>query len=106
MAVVLTQEQLAYLAQSAQWKFDVSFKSERGADDAVVFTGDGVDDLNRLISRLESMTTTSGVSRVKMILDTGKLYSNYVTVTVDDVYALRQTFIETWGTVDKPEYWS
>lgn len=104
MAAVLTIEQLAYLAQSAQWKFDVSFKNERGTDDAVVFTGDGVDDLTQLINRLESMTATNGYSRVKVLCDTGKLFSNYVVVTVDDVYALRQTYIETWGTVNKPDY--
>jgi len=104
MAVVLTIEQLTYLAQSAQWKFDVSFKNERGADDAVVFTGDGVDDLTALINRLEGMTATNGYSRVKMLCDTGKLFSNYVITTVDDVYALRQKYIETWGTVNKPDY--
>lgn len=104
MAVALTIEQLAYLAGVASWKFDVSFKNERGADDAVVFTGDGVDDLTALINRLEGMTTTNGYSRVKVICDTGKLFSNYVPVTVDDVYALRQKYIETWGTVNKPDY--
>lgn len=104
MAVVLTIDQLTYLAQSAQWKFDVSFKNERGADDAVIYTGDGVDDLNQLINRLEGMTTSNGYSRVKMLCDTGKLFSNYVITTVEDVYALRQRYIEIWGTVDKPTY--
>jgi len=104
MATVLTTEQLAYLAQSAQWKFDVSFKNERGADDAVVFTGDGVDDLTQLITRLEGMTVSNGFSRVKVLCDTGKLFSNYVIVTTEDVIALRQRFIETWGTVSKPSY--
>jgi hypothetical protein len=104
MATVLTTEQLAYLAQSAQWKFDVSFKNERGADDAVVFTGDGVDDLTQLITRLEGMTVSNGFSRVKVLCDTGKLFSNWVIVTVSDVYALREKYIDIWGTVSKPGY--
>lgn len=105
MAVVLTDDQLESLARKAEWKFDVSFKNERGADDAVVYTGDGVDDLTKLISRLESMTTSGGTPRYKILCDTGGLFSNYVIVTVDDVYALRAKFIEIWGTVAKPPYW-
>lgn len=82
----------------------MSFKNERGADDAVVFTGDGVDDLDSLINRLNGMTATNGASRVKVLCDTGRTFSNYVLVTIDDVVALRQTYIEFWGTVNKPDY--
>lgn len=105
MPVVLTDIQLERLARTAEWKFDVSFKNERGADDAVVYTGDGVDDLTKLIDRLESMTTSGGAARYKILCDTGDLFSNYVIVTVDDVHALRAKFIEIWGTVSKPPYW-
>lgn len=106
MAVVLTDDQLDKLARSAEWKFDVSFKNERGADDAVVFTGDGVDDLTKLIARLEAMATTGGTPRYKILCDTGALFSNYVIVTKDDVCALRAKFIEIWGTESKPPYWN
>lgn len=101
MAVVLTSAQLNYLAKTASWKFDVAIKDARNANDSVVYTGDGVDDLNGLISRLENM---NGNTNYKVSVDVGSLFSNYVLVTLDDIYALRQTYISVFGTVTKPGY--
>jgi hypothetical protein len=84
------------MAKAACWKFDVDFKDLR---DSVVFEGSGVSDLNRLIATLEG----PAVLRPKVLCDVGKLFSSYVIVSVDDVYALRQRYIEVYGTVDKPQ---
>lgn len=105
MAVVLTAQQLDYLARSAAWKFDVSHKDARNAQDSVIHTGDGMDDLTRLIDFLESKTLPNGSTMYRIQCDTGGTFSNWITVTIDDVYALRQRFIEIWGSVAKPPYW-
>jgi len=101
VAVVLTDQQLTYLAKTASWKFDVAIKDARNFNDSVVYTGDGVDDLNGLIDRLESM---NGVTRFVVSVDVGSLFSNYVLVTLDDIYALRAKYISIFGTVTKPGY--
>lgn len=84
------------MAKAASWKFDVDFKDLR---DTVTYTGDGVDDLDHLIGRLEGPF----FQQPKIYCDVGKLFSSYVLVTVDDVRALRQRYIEVNGTVDKPQ---
>lgn len=105
MAVVLTAAQLDYMARSASWKFDVSVKDARNAYDSVVYTGDGMDDLTKLIDYLENLTLANGARQFKMQCDVGATFSNWVNVTIDDVYALRARFIEIWGSVAKPPYW-
>jgi hypothetical protein len=99
MAVVLTTEQLDFLAKTASWKFDVDFKDLR---DSVTYTGDGVDDLDMLINRL----TGPLYMQPKILCDVGKLFSSWIIVTVDDIYALRGRYIEIHGTASKPpEYY-
>lgn len=105
MAVVLTAQQLDYLARSASWKFDVSFRDSRNAFDSVIHTGDGMDDLTKLIDYLENLVLPNGSVPYRIQCDTGTTFSNWITVSVDDVYALRQRFIEIWGSVAKPPYW-
>ena len=95
MAAVLTEEQLDWLAKTASWKFDVDFKDLR---DSVTYAGDGVDDLTALINRLEGPL----VRQPRVLCDVGKLFSSWIIVTVDDVHALRQRYIEINGTVGKP----
>lgn len=96
MSVVLTNAQLDYLARRADWKFEFGTRDARNAIDSAVYTGDGVDDLDRLIARV------TGVLGSVLIVDVGSSFSDYLRITVDDVYALRQRFIEVWGTVSKP----
>lgn len=105
MSVSLTDEQIDYLARSASWKFDVSFRDGRNAVDSTVYTGDGMDDLSKLISVLEDSTLPNGSREFRMMCDVGSLFSNWVTATVDDVYALRSRYIAVWGSTDKPPYW-
>ena len=99
MAVVLTTEQIDWLAKTASWKFDVDFQDLR---DSTTFTGDGVDDLDALINRL----TGPLYRQPKVLCDVGKLFSSWTIVSVDDVYALRERYIEIHGTASKPpEYY-
>lgn len=95
MAVVLTTEQIDWLAKTASWKFDVDFKDLR---DSVTFFGDGVDDLDSLLNKLNGPL----VRQPRIICDVGRLFSSWVQVTVDDIYALRARYIEIYGTVAKP----
>lgn len=95
--VVLTDAQLDFLARAASWKFDVDFKVTHG--DSAVFTGDGVDDLDSLISRIQS--TVPLAPRIQV--DVGKLFSQYVFVGVEDIIALKSRYIEIYGTVSKPQ---
>ena len=82
---------------SASWKFDVDFRDGR---DPVIFTGDGAEDIASLLNAILSS------SRVPRILaDVGALFSNYIIVTIDDVYALQSRYLSYWGTVNKPPYW-
>jgi len=100
--VGLTQEQIDYLAQRAYWKFDVheNYRNGRGFD-PVAIVGDGVDDLDQLISRLQFY----GTANTKIMADVGSLFSVYIESSLDDVYALKAAYINTWGTVSKPDYW-
>ena len=101
MAVKLTDAQLTLLAKQASWKFDLGIKDARNFNDSVVYTGDGVDDLDGLISRLQSL---NGNTAYRLQVDIGSLFSSYVTVSLDDVVALRSKYISIFGTVNKPPY--
>lgn len=101
MAVKLTDAQLALLAKQAAWKFDLGIKDARNFNDSVVYTGDGVDDLDKLINRLQGL---NGTTAYQLQVDIGSLFSNYVRVTLDDVVALRLKYISIFGTVSRPGY--
>jgi hypothetical protein len=106
MSVVLTDAQIDFLVKCAAWKFDVAIKDARNASDSSVYAGDGVDDLDRLINLLEGNTLPNGATQMRVTCDVGRTFSQYITVTVDDVYALRARYIQFWGTVNKPPYWN
>jgi hypothetical protein len=96
MAVVLKPAQIDFLARAASWKFDIDFKDHIG--DPVTYFGDGVDDLDALIIRLSG----TFVIPPRVLCDVGKLFSQYIAVGVPDIEALRDRYIEIWGTVAKP----
>ena len=100
MAVVLTQNQLQFLASTYAWKFDLGIRDARNYNDSVVYTGEGVEDLDSLIARLEGLNSVP--TSYILSVDVGSLFSDYVKVTLDDVYALKQTYISTFGNVNRP----
>jgi hypothetical protein len=93
MAVVLTDAQLDFLARTISWKFDCDL---RDTGDSVVITGDGVDDLDRLLYLIDH------TPRIRVAADVGAQFSQYVYVSRDDVQALKDRYIAIYGTVDKP----
>lgn len=100
MAALLTDAQIDQLAKTASWKFDVDYKDYK--TDPVVFTGDGVEDLDRLIINLSG----TFVIQPRVLCDVGMTFSQWRKANVDDVIALKARYIAYYGTVNKPEvYW-
>jgi hypothetical protein len=97
--VKLTETEQRRVAQGANWYFDVYFGMNTG--DSVVFTGDGVDDLDRLIEILS--TGTFGSTARYMCDVTFGNYSNYRPFDLEDLRAIRNYFIGWYGTVAKPD---
>jgi hypothetical protein len=97
VAALLSDAQIDRLAQVASWKFDIDYKDYR--TDPVVFTGDGVDDLDKLIVQLSG----TFVIQPRVLCDVGSLFSDWRKANVDDVIALKAKYITYYGTVSKPE---
>lgn len=95
----LTAEEQRLVAHRAQWYFDCYFG--QGTDDSVVYTGDGVDDLDRLISILSN--TKPGVNaRFQCDVSPGN-YSSYKPFDIEDVVAIRGYYVGWYGEVNKPD---
>ena len=93
----LTVPEQRLVAQKANWYFDVYMGQNTG--DSVVYTGDGVDDLDRLISVIANGTQRG----FKMVCDVSPgNYSVYRPADIEDVQAIRTLFIGWYGTVSKP----
>lgn len=106
----LSPQQHAYVAQRAQWYFDVAFSprtSPMAFGDHVVFTGQGLSDLNRTISAVSNPSGPWGVS-VTCEVGTGGtvMLGNAFPVIrncdIQDIYAIKEAYIAFYGSVDKP----
>lgn len=102
----LSPEQHAYIAHRAQWYFDVATapKNTTSLLDNVVFTGDGLDDLNRTIGFLTVNPKARVICEVgsngTVLL--GNAYPKYLPCDIQDVYEIKNQFIAYYGSVDKP----
>jgi hypothetical protein len=97
----LNPEDLKLLAMKACWYFDCYFGMN--TDDSVVITGDGVDDLDSLIARLEAAIQTGSIGvHARFLCDLGSFTSDWRPFDLEDVYALRAYYIEIYGNVNKP----
>lgn len=67
-----------------------------GTGDSRVVSGDGVDDLDRLLS------TLSGYPNGRFSIDVGVLDSSFRPCDIEDIQALRTAFVAVYGTVAKP----
>ena len=94
--MLLSVPEQRLVAQKANWYFDVYFGQNTG--DSVVFCGDGVDDLDRMIATIANGTNRGG----KMTCDLGTDYSNYKRCDLEDAQAIRALFVGWYGTVSKP----
>lgn len=98
--MLLTPEQHKAIAQRAQWYFDCYFGPP---GDSVVFTGDGVEDLDQLISRLNANAQYNLQLNQRFMCDVGTQYSDWRNFDIEDVYAIRQQFLDYYGDVNRPD---
>ena len=85
------------LAAAGSWYFDCHLGDQ---SDTVVYTGDGVDDLDRLLAKLD------GNPKMTMVLDVGFDSSQWEVATRADVVRLRSAFVAKWGSEPKPPVWN
>jgi len=100
-----------YIAQRAQWYFDVYPAGYPYSVENFVLTGDGVDDLDFAITRIEAYGTIRpprivcevGTSGTVML---GNAFPKYLPCDVEDVRAIREAFIAWYGTVNRPDIYA
>lgn len=102
--MLLTSDQHRDIARRDQWYFDVYFGLLTG--DNVVFTGDGVDDLDSFISRLETNGSYNFNRDQKFLCDVGNLYSDFRPFDLDDVRAIRTQYVLWFGDTAKPNVYA
>ena len=103
----LTPSAHAQIAQRGQWYFDCAFSprsSPMAYGDNVVFTGQGLADLNRTIGVLTSQPATRVVCEVGSsgTVMLGNAWPKYMECDIQDVYAIKDAFIAFHGSVDRP----
>lgn len=98
--MLLTTIQQREVARKANWMLDCYLG--RNTQDNVVFTGDGVDDLDRAISFLTSQTLQPGY---RLLIDLGSQYSDYRPFDVEDLQAIRAWYVSFYGEVNRPVVW-
>jgi hypothetical protein len=99
--MLLTADEQKAMARKAQWSFDCYFGLN--TQDSVVFTGDGVEDLDNLIARLQFAVSNHGTGvNSRFQADVGTQYSVYRPFDIEDVRAVRSYYVAIYGVVDKP----
>lgn len=93
----LTQADINTVAQRANFFFNV-YWAYHTFEESVVYTGDGVDDLDRLISQMAAGTMPTAQFQV----DVGSQYSIYKPFDLQDLIAIRTAYIAYYGNVNKP----
>lgn len=101
--MLLTSVQHRDIARRAQWYFDCYFGPP---GDSVVFTGDGLDDLNSLIDRLVGNAEHNRSLSQRFQCDVGTQYSDWHSFDLDDVKAIREQYLSFYGSVNEPDVWS
>lgn len=103
----LTSDEHAYIAKRGQWYLDCAVsprQSPTAFGDSVVYTGQGLSDLNRTISTVASspgIRVTCEVGSAGTIL-LGNAYPKYLECDIQDLYAIKEQFIAFYGSVDRP----
>ncbi len=92
--------QIDYLVKKGCWNVHADLRPTPGYStaygDEVIFAGDGVDDLDRVMGQMTFYPY--GIFKV----DTGVFDGVYTPVSKTDLLALKDAFIAAYGTVDKP----
>lgn len=102
--MLLTADQQRDVARRAIWYFDCFFGAL--SEDSVVFTGDGVEDLDRLISRLTDNAAQNKMPHQKFMCDVGTQYSEWRPFDLDDLVAIRAQFVTSYGNVNRPDVYA
>ena len=102
--MLLTPAEHRDIARRAIWYFDCYFGFL--SEDSVVFTGDGVEDLDRLISRLNNNANSNRTLNQRFMCDVGTQYSSYKPFDVEDVVAIREQYIAFYGDVNRPNVYA
>ncbi len=92
----LTQLEVQTVAEKAYWLFDLKFLQTELGGDWFTVTGDGVDDLDRLIDLLTAFPNT------RFSLDVGLHTSHFKDADLEDVHALRSAYVTFYGETNKP----
>lgn len=101
--MLLTSAQHRDIARRAQWYFDCYFGPP---GDSVVFTGDGIEDLDELISRLNNNAATNFNASQRFMCDVGTQYSDWRQFDIEDVYAIKDQYLAYYGNVNRPDVYS
>lgn len=97
MSTPLDDLTLQRLAQKANWYVDCDFHDR---SDTVVYSGDGVDDLDQLLHVIDRNP------KMTMTIDVGQTHSIYLPVVRADIVALRAAYVAVWGETPKPAVWN
>lgn len=114
----LTALQQQYIAQRAQWYFDVTpggaaFQvSSSSPVESVMLTGDGLDDLNSAIAYCNRFRHVRIIAEVGQAVDVqihssiplGNAFPKYLPIDVDDIDAIKIAYIAYYGSVSKPPH--
>ena len=103
----LTTDQHAHIAQRAQWYWDIAISprnSPMAFGDHVVFTGQGVQDLNQTIDFIAHNAGCRIVCEVGTAgtVSLGNAFPKYEQADIEDVYAVKEAFIAFYGTCNRP----
>jgi hypothetical protein len=94
--VPLTQQQINFLANKAQWYVEIDNRRQVDGGDVWVNTGDGVDDLDRMLVLMQTLPVAS------FKIDIGTQYESWVPCNIADIQAIRTAYIGYFGQVNKP----
>ncbi len=102
--MLLTQDQHRDIARRAIWYFDCHFGEL--SQDSVVLTGDGVEDLDRIISRLTDNAANNPTRKQSYMCDVGTQYSDWKRFDIEDVVAIREQYVLAYGETNRPDVYT
>lgn len=106
----LNTDDQAYVAQRAQWYFDCQTapRNTTALPDNCVFTGQGLDDLNRTIGFINYNPSTRIICEVGShgTVPVGCTFPNYKQCDIEDIYAIKDQFIAYYGSVNRPDVYT
>lgn len=90
----LSQKEIETVVDKGSWMFD--FFEIDGKSDYAIYSGDGVDDLDRLIHMV-----TNVPGNYRLLLDLGLFNSVWKSVDLEDLISMRNYVVASYGSVNK-----